>query len=73
MTSGQQYCSDIINCKVNHGEYIKKLCEWHAYENSTNSSWEFNIEEAARFIQFIELLSLTKGEWMVIILLVLKE
>jgi phage terminase large subunit-like protein len=63
MTSGQQYCSDIINGKVNHGEYIKKLCEWHAYENSTNSSWEFNIEEAARFIQFIELLSLTKGEW----------
>lgn len=62
MTKGQQYAKDIVSGKINHGKWIKILCEQH-FSDLKAGVWKFDLEQANKYIDFIELLSLTKGEW----------
>jgi phage terminase large subunit-like protein len=63
MTKGERYIKDILSGKVNHGEWIKLLCESHVKDLSGSDLWYFDKVEAERYVKFIEKLSLTKGEW----------
>ena len=57
------YIQSIKSGSVYHGEYIDKLINWHLSEIDKSNEYYFNETEANRYISFIEVLRLTKGEW----------
>jgi phage terminase large subunit-like protein len=63
MTKGERYIKNILSGKVNHGEWIKLLCELHVKDLQDSELWYYDKSEAERYVKFIEKLSLTKGEW----------
>lgn len=63
MTKGEKYINDILSGKVNHGEWIKTICQQHVSDLENSKDWYFDKKEAEKYINFIQLLSLTKGEW----------
>jgi phage terminase large subunit-like protein len=63
MTKGEKYINDILSGKVNHGKWIKLAVEMHLKDLEGSDEWYFDKKEAARYCKFIQLLSLTKGEW----------
>lgn len=63
MTKGEKYINDILSGNINHGEWIKLLCEQHYKDLQGSDLWYYDSTFAERYVKFIEKLSLTKGEW----------
>ena len=63
MTKGERYINDILSGKINHGEWIRTICQQHINDLENSQDWYFDKKEAEKYVNFIQLLSLTKGEW----------
>lgn len=63
MTKGEIYIQNILSGKLNHGEWVKLLCESHVRDLKESELFYYDEKEAERYVKFIEKLSLTKGEW----------
>lgn len=58
------YLNDILSGRVNHGNYIKLLCQQMESDLKNDSlDYYFDFETADKYIKFIEHLSLTESEW----------
>jgi phage terminase large subunit-like protein len=63
LNKSTQYINNIISGKVNHGDYIRKLCEWHLSEIANSTEFYFDEKEAARYTNFVEKLKFVEGKW----------
>lgn len=63
MTKHQRYINDILSGKVNHGEWILKLVQWHVKEVAESTKYEYSQSHADRYVNFIEKLVFTQGKW----------
>jgi phage terminase large subunit-like protein len=63
MNKAQQYINNILSDKVNHGKWIKRLCEWHQRELTESKRYTYDQAQADKYVKFIELLEFTQGKW----------
>jgi phage terminase large subunit-like protein len=63
MTKYERYISNIKGGKVNHGEWLIKLVDWHLSEIDKSEKYIFDKEQANKYINFIEKLEFTQGKW----------
>jgi phage terminase large subunit-like protein len=63
MTKGEKYIKEILSGKVNHGKWIRLAVESHVKDLEGSDEWYFDTKAAEKYCKFIEMLSLTKGEW----------
>jgi len=63
MTKSERYIQNILTSKVNHGKYIKFLCEQHENDLVKSKLYYFDADEANKYIRFIESLVFTQGKW----------
>jgi phage terminase large subunit-like protein len=63
MNKAQRYIDNILSDKVNHGKWIKRLCEWHQRELTESKRYTYDQSQADKYVKFIELLEFTQGKW----------
>jgi phage terminase large subunit-like protein len=63
MNKAQRYINNILSDKVNHGKWIKRLCEWHQRELTESTRYMYDQAQADKYVKFIELLEFTQGKW----------
>ena len=64
MTKGERYINNILSGKVNHGKWLKKLCQRLTNDlNNPDCEFYFDSETANKYVKFIEMLKLSEGAW----------